>query len=99
MKKIIALVSVFAVLMIAFSGCVGNNPAANGTDTDNPKTNSISDEDPAGISTLETLPAGFEYYDTVSLSTDDIQRSYEANLKMKTLQTISSPHTSLLSRH
>jgi hypothetical protein len=69
---------VFAVLMIAFSGCVGNNPAANGTDTDNPKTNSISDEDPAGISTLETLPAGFEYYDTVSLSTDDIQRSYEA---------------------
>ena len=35
MKKSIALISVFAVLMIAFSGCVGNNtPAANGTNSE-----------------------------------------------------------------
>lgn len=78
MKKIIALVSVFAVLMIAFSGCVDNNPAVNGTDTDNPKTNSISDEDAAGISTLETLPAGFEYIDTIQLPTDEIKSDYQA---------------------
>ncbi len=77
MKKIIALVSVFAVLMIAFSGCVDNNPAVNGTDTENPKTNSISDEDTAGISTLETLPAGFEYIDTIQLTTDDIKSGYQ----------------------
>jgi hypothetical protein len=64
--------------MIAFSGCVDNNSAVNGTDTDNPKTSSISDEDPAGISTLEPLPAGFEYYDTIQLSVDDIKSSYEA---------------------
>lgn len=78
MKKIIALVSVFAVLMIAFSGCVGNNPAVNGTDTDNPETNSISDEDAAGISTLESLPAGFEYIDTIPLSIDETKSDYKA---------------------
>jgi hypothetical protein len=79
MKKSIALISVFAVLMIAFSGCVDNNtPAANGTDSDNPETNAISDEDAAGVSTLETLPAGFEYVDTISLSTDEIKSNYEA---------------------
>lgn len=78
MKKSIALVSVFAVLMIAFSGCVGNNPAVNGTDTDNPETNSISDEDAAGISTLETLPAGFEYVDTIPLRTDETKNDYKA---------------------
>lgn len=79
MKKSIALISVFAVLMIAFSGCVDNNtPAVNGTDSDNPETNAISDEDVAGISTLETLPAGFEYIDTIPLSTDEIQNDYKA---------------------
>lgn len=80
MKKSIALISVFAVLMIAFSGCVDNdNPAVNGTDSDNPETNAISDEDAAGVSTLETLPAGFEYVDTIPLPTDDIKSSYEAD--------------------
>lgn len=78
MKKSIALISVFAVLMIAFSGCVNNNPAVNGTDSNNPETNSISDEDAAGVSTLENLPAGFEYIDTIPLSTDEINSSYEA---------------------
>ncbi|AAM04269.1 hypothetical protein [Methanosarcina acetivorans] len=79
MKKSIALISVFAVLMIAFSGCVGNNsPAVNGTDSANPETDAISEEDVAGISTLETLPAGFEYVDTISLSTDEIKSDYDA---------------------
>jgi len=79
MKKSIALISVFAVLMIAFSGCVDNNtPAVNGTDSGNPETNAISDEDAAGISTLETLPAGFEYVDTLPLSTDEIKSEYKA---------------------
>ncbi|AKB19325.1 MULTISPECIES: hypothetical protein [unclassified Methanosarcina] len=79
MKKSIALISVFAVLMIAFSGCVDNNtPAANGTDSNNPETNAISDDDAAGISTLETLPTGFEYVGTLPLSTDDIKSDYKA---------------------
>ncbi|WP_440945701.1 hypothetical protein ACSAZL_16570 [Methanosarcina sp. T3] len=79
MKKSIALISVFAVLMIAFSGCVDNNsPAVNGTDSATPETNAISEEDVAGISTLETLPAGFEYVDTVLLSTDEIKSDYNA---------------------
>jgi hypothetical protein len=85
MKKSIVLISVFTVLMIAFSGCVDDNtPAVNGTDSDsgtdsgNPETNAISDEDTAGISTLETLPAGFEYIDTLSLSIDDIKSDYKA---------------------
>ncbi|MDY9926555.1 hypothetical protein [Methanosarcina sp.] len=79
MKKSIALISVFAVLMIAFSGCVDNNPpAVNGTDSDNPEPNAISDEDAAGISTLETLPAGFEYIDTIQLSPDEVKSTYNA---------------------
>lgn len=79
MKKSIALISVFAVLMIAFSGCVDNNPpAVNGTDSDNPEPNAISDEDTAGISTLETLPAGFEYIDTIQLSPDEVKSTYKA---------------------
>ena len=78
MKKIIALISVFAVLMIAFSGCVDNTPAVNGTDSDNPETNPISDDDAAGVSTIENLPAGFEYIDTIPLSTDEIKSTYEA---------------------
>jgi len=79
MKKSIALISVFAVLMIAFSGCVDSNSSAvNGTDSENPGTKAISEEDVAGISTLETLPAGFEYVDTIPLSTDETKSSYKA---------------------
>jgi len=38
MKKSIALISVFAILMIALSCCIGSNtPIANGTNLDNPK--------------------------------------------------------------
>lgn len=80
MKKSIALISVFAVLMIAFSGCVDNKtPAVNGTDSSNPESNAISNEDAAGISTLKTLPAGFEYIDTIPLSTDEVKSSYNAD--------------------
>lgn len=77
MKKSIALISVFAVLMIAFSGCVGNNSAVNGTDSDNP-TSSISNEDIAGISTLDSVPAGFEYVDTIPLRIDETLNDYKA---------------------
>ena len=79
LKRSITLISVFAVLMIAFSGCVDNNtPAANGTDSENPGVNVISAENTSGISTLETLPSGFKYVDTVPLSTDQIKSDYEA---------------------
>jgi len=79
LKKSITLISVFAVLMIAFSGCVDNNsPAANGTDSENPEANVISDENVSGISTLETLPAGFEYVITLPLITDEIKSNYNA---------------------
>lgn len=79
MKKNIALISVFAVLMIAFSGCVGNNtPAANGTGSDNPKTNVTSGENASEMSKIKTLPAGFEYVGSLSLSTDEIKTNYKA---------------------
>lgn len=64
--------------MIAFSGCVDNTPAVNGTDSDNPETKAISDEDAAGVSTIETLPAGFEYVGTLPLSIDEIKSDYKA---------------------
>ncbi|MHB8100662.1 MAG: hypothetical protein ACYDEF_00400 [Methanosarcina sp.] len=79
MKKSTALLSLFAVLMIAFSGCVGNNtPAANGTNSDNPKANVISGEDAAGISKIKNMSAGFEYVGNISLSTDVIKNNYNA---------------------
>jgi hypothetical protein len=84
MKKNIALISAFAVLMIAFSGCVGNNtPAANGTGSngigpDNPKANAISGENASEISKIKNLPAGFEYVGSPSLSVDEIKTNYKA---------------------
>lgn len=79
MEKKIALISVFAVLMIAFSGCVGNNtPAANGTGPDNAKANVISGENLSEISKIKNLPAGFEYVGSLSLSTDEIKTDYKA---------------------
>jgi hypothetical protein len=77
MKKNIVLISVFAVLIIAFSGCVGNNtPAANGTGSDNTKANVISGENASEISTIKNLPAGFVYLGNRSLSTSEINNVY-----------------------
>ena len=79
MNKNIALISLFAVLMIAFSGCVGNNtPPANGTGSDNPKTNPISSQNVSEISKIKNLPAGFEYVGNRSLSADEVKTSYDA---------------------
>lgn len=79
MKKTIALISVFVVLMVVFSGCVGNNTtAANGTNLDTPKASVISGEDAAGICKIKNLPAGFEYIGNLSLSTDEIKSNYKA---------------------
>ena len=79
MKKNIAIISVFAVLMIAFSGCVGNNtPAANGTGPDNPKANVTSGENASEMSKIKNLPAGFEYMGSPPLSTDEIKTNYKA---------------------
>lgn len=79
LKKSITLISVFAVLMIAFSGCVDNNaPEANGTDSENQGANVISAENVSGISTLETPPSGFEYVITLPLITDEIKSTYKA---------------------
>jgi hypothetical protein len=80
MKKNIALISIFAVLMIAFSGCVGNNNStANSTGSDNPKTSSISGQNVSEISKIKNLPAGFEYVGSPSLSVDDIKTTYRAS--------------------
>lgn len=80
MKKNIALISVLAVLMIAFSGCVSNNtPKANGTGSDNPKANAISGENVSEISKIKNLPAGFEYVGNLSLSADEIKTNYRAS--------------------
>lgn len=80
MKKSIALISVFAVLMIAFSGCVGDNNSAddNGTEQDNPGANVGPDETAADISEIENLPAGFEYVGSLPLNETDIKDDYNA---------------------
>ncbi len=79
MKKSIALISALAVLLIAFSGCVGNNNSAvNGTEPENPGANVNSDESAADISELENLPAGFEYVGSIPLNETDIIDDYNA---------------------
>ncbi|MGB9930034.1 MAG: hypothetical protein ACPK85_16835 [Methanosarcina sp.] len=94
MKKNIALVLVFTVLIIAFSGCADNNtpednetepntPVINETNISNANTGSselkaISDENVSEISTLTTLPAGFNHTATLPISVDQIKADYEA---------------------
>jgi len=82
LKKCMTLISVLAVLMIAFSGCVDKNtPADNGTNSANPEAKVeakaiSSDDNTSGVSTLETVPAGFEYVITIPLISEEINRSY-----------------------
>lgn len=80
MKKSMALLSVLAVLMMAFSGCVdGNDPAANGTETASPETNASVDMGTADMSSVDPVPSGFEYLATLPLSVADIKQDYEAD--------------------
>jgi len=82
MKKSMALLSVLAVLMMAFSGCVdGNDPAANGTETASPETNANASVDmgTADMSTVDPVPSGFEYLASLPLSVADIKQDYEAD--------------------
>jgi hypothetical protein len=75
MKKMIALISALAVLMIAFSGCVGdNNPAVNETESNNSGANAISDLNLSEIN----VPANFSYYATLPLTTNEIKSDYGA---------------------
>jgi hypothetical protein len=79
LKKSITLISLFAVLMVAFSGCVDENaPTTNGTDAETPGTSVISDENVSEISTLKAVPSGFEYIYTLPLSTENIKNDYNA---------------------
>ena len=79
MKKSIALISVFTILMVALSGCMGSNtPAANGTNSNNPKANVISGEDAVGMNKIKNLPTGFEYVGNLSLSTGNLKSNYKA---------------------
>jgi hypothetical protein len=78
MKKIIALISSLAILMIAFSGCVGDNNklAANGTEPNGSEATTISGQSVAEISKLKTLPAGFEYIGSFPLNENDTKNNY-----------------------
>ena len=79
MKKMMALISALAVLMIAFSGCVGDNkPAVNGTEPNNSGANVNPAESAANISEIENLPAGFEYIASFPLNETDIKIDYNA---------------------
>jgi hypothetical protein len=79
MRKMIALISALAVLMIAFSGCVGDNkPAVNETESNNSGANAISDVNVSEISTLKTVPANFSYDVTLPLTIDEIKSGYKA---------------------
>lgn len=75
MKKMIALISALAVLIIAFSGCVGdNNPAVNETESNNSGANAISDLNLSEIN----VPANFSYYATFPLTKNEIKSDYGA---------------------
>lgn len=79
MKKMVALISAIVVLIIAFSGCVGDNkPSANGTGSDNPGANVISGVNVSEISKVKTVPANFSYNATLPLTINDIKSNYKA---------------------
>jgi hypothetical protein len=77
MKKIVVLISALVVLIIAFSGCLGNNKSVNGTDN-NSGVNSISGANVSEISTLKNVPANFSYDATLPLTVNDIKSNYKA---------------------
>ncbi len=78
MKKMMALISALAVLMIAFSGCVGNgNNAVNGTEPGTPGANAISNGSAVDIGKLGNL-SGFEYIGSFSLNETNIKENYNA---------------------
>ena len=81
MKKSMALLSVLAVLMMAFSGCVDDAPEVNGTETDSPEVNASVGVDmgTADMSATDPVPAGFEYLASLPLSATNIKRDYEAD--------------------
>jgi len=75
MKKMVVLISALAVLIIAFSGCVGDNkPAVNGTDSETSGANAISDLNLSEIN----VPANFSYDVTLPLATNEIKSNYKA---------------------
>jgi hypothetical protein len=78
MKKMVVLISALVVLIIAFSGCVGNNKSVNGTDN-NSGVNSISGANVSEISTLKNVPANFSYDATLPLTVNDIKSNYKAD--------------------
>lgn len=78
MKKIIALISSLAVLMIAFSGCVGENkPVANGTEPNSSGTSPVSGQSATDMSKLKNLPAGFNFTGSFPLSESEIKDKYK----------------------
>ena len=78
MKKMMALISALAVLMIAFSGCVGNgNSAVNRTEPGTPGANAISNGNAVDIGKLGNL-SGFEYIGSFSLNETIIKENYNA---------------------
>ncbi|MDD3317390.1 MAG: hypothetical protein PHH67_08745 [Methanosarcina sp.] len=77
MKKMVALISALAVLMITFSGCVGdNNSAANRTEL--PRATISPDQSLADVSELANLPADFEYVGSIPLNEEYIKDYYKA---------------------
>lgn len=77
MKKIIALISSLAVLMIAFSGCVGEDkPAVNGTEPNSSGTSTLSGQSAADMSQLKNPPAGFNFTGSFPLNETDVKSSY-----------------------
>jgi len=79
MKKMVVLISALVVLIIAFSGCVGDNKhSVNGTESDNSGTNAISGANVSEISKLKTVPTNFSYDATLPLTKNDINNDYRA---------------------
>jgi hypothetical protein len=78
MKKIMALISSLAILMIAFSGCVGENkPVANGTEPNSTGISIVSGQSAASMSELKNLPAGFNFTGSFPLNETDIKNTYK----------------------
>jgi hypothetical protein len=79
MKKMVALISALAILMITFSGCVGdNNPAVNRTEPDTPGATISPGQSTIDISKLANRSADFEYVGSLPLDETYIKDYYNA---------------------
>lgn len=79
MKKSMVLMSVLAVLMLAFSGCVGDDTPENPVGPEENSTGVLPGDSAAeNLTIIAEIPSGFEYLASQSVSVEKVKTRYES---------------------